>query len=475
MNLLFLFTDEQRRDTLSCYGNNFVQMPNLNALADQSCVFDDAHCTDPVCTPSRGSLMTGFYPHVHGAIDNNQPLRPDMKCLPERLAPEVRKEYKTEYNGKWHLGDEIYAQHGYERFVSIEDIYWPHFSEGRDKGDRSSYHHWLRSKGCSLGNLDCYSREFEAQLPEDFCKPKFQADQACRFIEENKGRPWILNVSMLEPHMPFFGCRDGQYDPKEIPMFSNADHIPGKNPEEGPVPSHVLKRYQRWRDKGYEHLDLSTEEGWRQMTAQYLGLCSLIDTHLGRILAALRESGQEDDTLIVFTSDHGEMMGSHRQLGKRFLYGESSGIPLMIRLPGQKKSARLTGPTSQIDLFPTLLDLLGQEVPEELHGRSLASSLREAVQSGSDEVSLIDKASECVIVEQDFSRSIRTPDGWRYSMYVPNAEWELFDLNNDPGERYNLAARPEYLEKAKELHEKILSWQERTSDSLELPKPTSKL
>ena len=471
MNLLFLFTDEQRRDTLSCYGNDFVKMPNLNALSEQACVFENAHCTDPVCTPSRGSLMTGLYPHAHGALDNNIPLRSDARCLPECLAPEVRKDYKTEYNGKWHLGDELYAQHGYERFVSIEDIYWPHFSEPRDKGDRSSYHHWLRSKGFTLANLDQFSREFEAQLPEEFSKPKFQADHACRFIEENKGRPWMMTVSMLEPHMPFFGCRDGQYDPETVPMFSNFDHIPGADPAEGPVPEHVMKRWRRWRDKGYEHLDLSTEAGWRQMTAQYLGLCSLIDTHMGRILDTLRQTGQEEDTLVVFTSDHGEMMGSHRQLGKRFLYGESSGIPLMIRLPGQKHRVRLSGPMSQIDLFPTLLELLGQPVPEGLHGRSLAPCLREAVGGGKAEAALAGHASDCVIVEQHFSRSIRSPDGWRYSMYAPTGEWELFDLNTDPGERINLAKDAAHLDRARVLHGQIRDWQQRTDDPLDLPEP----
>lgn len=472
MNLLFLFTDEQRRDTLSCYGNDFVQMPNLNGLAAQSCVFENAHCTNPVCTPSRGSLMTGLYPHAHGAEDNNLPLRPGVRCLPEWLPEDVRKSYRVEYHGKWHLGDELYVQHGYERFVSIEDIYWPHFSERRDKSDRSDYHHWLRGQGFTLGNLDTFSREFEAQIPEQYCKPKFQADQACSFIEQNKGRPWMLTVSMLEPHMPFFGCRDGMYDPDTVPMFSNFDHIPGANPEEGPVPAHVIKRYERWRDEGYEHLDLSTEAGWRQMTAQYLGLCSLIDTHMGRILDTLRHTGQEEDTLVVFTSDHGEMMGSHRLMGKRYLYWESTGIPLMIRIPGQKSAVRLQGPVSQIDLVPTLLELLGQPVPRDLHGRSLAAPLREAVRAGSPQVDLVPHASDCVVVQENFSRSLLTPDGWRYSCYAPTGEWELFDLNRDPGERNNLAKDPACLARAGSLHARLTAWQQRTGDTLTLPLPS---
>ncbi|HWB53226.1 MAG TPA: sulfatase-like hydrolase/transferase, partial [Tepidisphaeraceae bacterium] len=107
-NLLFIFTDEQRRDTLACYGNTNVQMPNLNRLAESACIFDDAYCVNPVCTPSRGCLMTGLYPLTHGAFANNIPLRAQARCLPELIAADRRRAYCVEYHGKWHLGDELY-------------------------------------------------------------------------------------------------------------------------------------------------------------------------------------------------------------------------------------------------------------------------------------------------------------------------------------------------------------------------------
>ena len=473
-NLLFILTDEQRRDTLACYGNEYVQMPCLNALAEQSCVFDDAHCADPVCTPSRGSILTGLHPHSHGATDLNIPLNEDARCLPELFPREARAPYRTEYHGKWHLGDEIYAQHGYASFLSVEDSYTDYFTEKRDKSDRSDYHHFLLNHGFTLGTHDCFTRHFAAQLPERYSKPKFQADQACRFIRHNRDRPWMLTVSMLEPHMPFYGCRDGQYSPDEIPMFSNFDHIPDEDPESQPLPEVIRERLRLYREKGYEGHDLRTERGWRNLTAKYLGLCSLIDTHVGRILLTLSECGLDQNTVVVFTSDHGDLMGSHCLLEKQLLYREATRVPMLIRLPGQTQSVRLTGPVSQVDLAPTLLELLGQPVPSGLHGQSLAPLLQDAVLSGKEEVSAADSASDCVISQEPMqTRTLIGKDNWRYSNYAGTGEFELYDLNSDPGERRNLAVHPAHAGRVRDMHERLTAWQYGTGDTIHLPSPAA--
>ncbi len=470
-NLLFVFTDEQRRDTLACYGNDYAAMPNLNRLADSSCVFDEAYCTNPVCTPSRGSIMTGLYPHAHGATDNNIPLRQDARCLPECLPPDVRRDYRVEYHGKWHLGDELYAQHGYERFVSVEDIYWNHFSSKRDRRDRSDYHHYLLSEGFRLGVRDVFPRAFASQLPEHYCKPRFLADHACQFIRQHRDRPWMLTVSILEPHMPFHSCRDGQYDEAAVPMFSNFNHVPDAVPHETALLPQVTRdRLERYRRDGYQDHDLNTEAGWRELTARYLGLCSLVDTHIGRILDTVAQQGLSENTIVVFSSDHGEMMGSHHLLEKSTLYREATMVPLLIRLPGQRRAARLGGPISQIDLMPTLLDLLGADVPEGLHGRSLAPLLREASNTGRA-IDVRADASPCVIV-QDMptvaSRTIISTDGWRYSNYTNTGELELFNLNTDPGERHNLAAQPEQRARLADLHRQLQAWQKDAGDDATL-------
>ncbi len=143
INLLFLYTDQQRFDTLKAYGNNLIEMPNLNRLSEDSCVFERAYVTQPVCTPSRSSILTGLYPHTNGCTRNNVPLDFEVPCLPEMLSEDI----KTAHFGKWHLGDELFAQHGFDYWVSTEDDYNKHFRSGRDQNKISDYSRWLLSKG----------------------------------------------------------------------------------------------------------------------------------------------------------------------------------------------------------------------------------------------------------------------------------------------------------------------------------------
>lgn len=478
-NLLVILTDEQRYDTLACYGNDRLQMPNLNALAAQSCVIDEAYCTQPVCTPARGSYMTGLYPHAHGAWFNNIPLDADAACLPEYLPGD----YAAAYHGKWHLGDEIFAQHGFEDWRSVESTwinYNKHFSEGRDPQTKSTYHHFLRSRGYKPDTDDgrSFSRDLTTKLPERDGKVAYLAMEANRFIRTHQDEPFALYVSFLEPHMPFYGPRDDQYDPETVVLPPDFDAIPG---EDDPLRARL--GYLRYRYEGFERYDLSTEMGWRQMIAAYWGLCSLVDTHVGTILATLEACGLMDDTIIVFTSDHGDMMGSHRLMGKGVMYQPSVRVPLLVRLPGQTTQRRVTGPFSQIDLMPTLLDLMGQPVPEGLHGRSR----RDLVETGGrmDEDVLIqwncrqpapDRVYPPYIVDVagsseraaaafgDEVRTLVTPEGWRFT-FSPAGDHALFNLRDDPGERVNLARRPEHAALIEDLTGRMRAQQARIGDT----------
>ena len=139
-NLLFIYTDEQACKTLAAYGNTRIQMPNLNRFAEQATVFEQAYVSQPVCTPSRSTLLTGQWPHSNGCTQNNVPLKPQTPCLPEMVSDH---DYLFAHYGKWHLGDEIYAQHGFEDWISIEDAYSSYYSPGHNPDDRSTYHQFL--------------------------------------------------------------------------------------------------------------------------------------------------------------------------------------------------------------------------------------------------------------------------------------------------------------------------------------------
>lgn len=456
INLLFLYTDEQRLDTLACYGNAKIQMPTLNRLAEQSVVFDQPYCTQPVCTPSRGSLMTGLMPHAHGATTNNTFMKPGTRCLPEWLPDAAREAYRTAHMGKWHIGDEIFAQHGFDEWVSTES-YTNYFSEGRDRARRCSYFHFLVECGFmptlpEAGETG-FSRDFAARVPERYGKPHFTASEAAAFIRQNECRPWMLAVNFLEPHAPFHSPRDGQYDPAEVDLPENFNDLPNAD-----QPSFL---------KGNADM---TEDQLRRVTARYWGLNSLVDTHVGRILQVLEATGQRERTLIVFTSDHGDMMGSHRLMNKCVMFKEATQVPMLVSLPGQQCGGRITGPVSQVDLAPTLLDLMGFAVPPDaMNGRSLAGLCRQAAAGKTLPGEGV--ASPCVTEwnpghqpNKARVRSLVTPQQERYSHYE-NGEHEFYDLAADPGETRNLARDSAFQDRIAELRRQLADWQQATRDT----------
>ncbi len=471
-NLLFLYTDEQSIHTLSAYGNTQIEMPNLNKLSDQSSVFQQAYVTQPVCTPSRSTLLTGLYPHNNGCIQNNIPLDQNIKCFPELLDD---SEYKTGHFGKWHLGDELFRQHGFDKWISTEDGYQGFFREGLDRNTRSDYCKHLIQKGFIPENGKFFSRGESAKLPEIFSKPAFLAEHSKRFIEENKNATFALFVNFLEPHMPFFGPRDNQYDPEDIPLPENFGHeLCETNPSKTKFFAH------RYHQHGISGIDLSSEKGWKQLRANYWGLCSLVDKYVGEIIDKLKECALYDDTIIVFTSDHGDMMGSHRLVAKCVMFEEAVRVPFFIKLSGQIEGKRIKGPVSQIDIVPTLLDALGKDIPENLDGKSL----KPLVESGGT----VDESNDVFIEwlgtdgcggsQTCIPESLReripdkntlnkylgdkvctliSPSGWKYN-WSPLGEDELYDLNTDPGEMHNLAFEPDQKYLIADMRKKITEW-----------------
>jgi len=483
-NLLFLFTDEQRADTLAAYGNRRIHMPNLDRLAGQATVFERAYVSQPVCTPSRSTILTGLWPHTNGCVANNVPLPADLPALPEMLPPGA---WTCGYHGKWHLGDEIFCQHGFDDWVSVEDMYRQHYSPGRDRAARSDYHHWLAAAGTAPADGSLFGRTETARLDESLSKPAFLAETACRFIHENRRRPWALFVNFLEPHMPFFGPRDAQYAPDDVTLPDNFDAAPA---EDQPLKTRLFARH--YARVGASGLPLRTEADWRRLIANYWGLCSLVDTHVGTILSAVADAGLWDNTIVVYTSDHGDMMGSHRLVAKCVMFEEAVRVPLLLRLPGQSAGRRLPAPVSQIDLAPTVLDLMGTPLPGHLQGRSLRGALESPAPPadcgdvfvewngdnsavgpirngpyGDDLAELATHAAARAAVA-DPVRTVVTGDGWKFNC-SPAGEHELYHLPDDPGETVNLAARPEQRARMADLAGRIRAWQQRTGDEVQLP------
>jgi arylsulfatase A-like enzyme len=483
-NLLLLWTDEQRADTIGACGNQQIQTPNLDRLAEQSVVCTQAYCTCPVCTPSRATILTGLYPHTHGALYNNVPLPGEVPTIAELLRP---RGYICGYAGKWHLGNELRPQHGFlDSWASMEDGYIrDHIREGF-----STYHQWLVSKGyapqdVAVDGSRIFSRRAAATLPEAAGKPAFLAEQACRFLDQTNGRSFFLSVNFLEPHMPFTGPWDTLYDPKQMVLPASWYREPDAS---------MPLRYRIRRAALHTHnphVSSDDERGWKELVARYWGLVSLVDKYVGRILEYLEYRGLADDTLVVYTSDHGDMMGEHRLVGKGVAYEGAARVPLLLRHPTLLPK-RIFTPVSQIDLVPTLFDLLGIERPEHLQGRSL----RPLLERGDRDIS-----SAEVVFEWSGGSSGETADGHRISAGEPEQHWrallaqqrtirrgrwkltvdetndhELYDLEADPQELVNLLGKRHSISTAareamEDLWTRLRTWQQRTADPLCLSHP----
>lgn len=462
-NLLFILTDQQRIDTLACYGNDYIRAPNLNRLADTSFVFE-GYCPQPVCTPSRGSIMSGLYPHAHGAQTNTLPLSTDVRTIAECLPAH----YNRAHIGKWHLGDETIAQHGFDTWESILDKQGWYHSKPEYRNRRSTFHHFLIEHDVAPDSDDgTFSQWVNAELPEPLTRAQFVAGRTETFLRSLDERPFCLISSIVEPHNPFRGPLDDLYDPASIPV--------------GPVfrvkPADVSRRHQSmlepWTKPFHPGVgDLSTPERWREIRARYLGLVTSVDRAVGRILAALEASGRADETIVVFTSDHGEQMGDHHMFYKGVLFEESVRVPLLIKVPWISRSMRrLPGRVSQIDLLPTLLDLMDQSIPPKLHGRSLRQVLE-------GEESLADNA---VVIVWDLPpegpddqgmhsrwRTLITPDGWKLNVSAGDLG-ELYDLADDPHEQRNRITDPAQDRRIRHMLERLRIWQHETGDTCSLP------
>jgi arylsulfatase A-like enzyme len=459
-NLLLIWTDEQRDDTMAAYGNTFIQTPNLNRIAEGAFVFQRAYCTQPVCTPSRASILTGLWPHTHGCIRNNTPLPTAHPTLAEMLGASAGSaDYHCAYYGKWHLGDEIVAQRGFNEWLSIEDsIYRPFYSRPAYLERRSDYHHYLVRQGyepnaTAVDGAKVFSRDFAAQLPVEHTKAAYLGREAARFIrEQSRDRPWVLSVNFLEPHMPFVGPLNELHDPPQIPVGPAFGIPPAAN-----VATRKRQNAARFRERGFGGLPLRTESDWRRLRGRYYGLVSLVDRAVGTIMEALDASGQAGRTIVVYTSDHGDMMGDHACLTKGITYEEAVRIPLLIRVPWLKQTQTMVqGRVSQVDLAPTLLDLMGQEPQAQVQGTTRADVLRgDATLQDND-----------VMVEwngDETWRTIVSRENWKLNLCATDQS-EFYDLNLDPYELENRFEDPAYRAQIDELTARIQAWQHATGD-----------
>ena len=474
-NVVFLWTDQQRADTMAAYGNSRIHAPNLNRLAAESTVFERNYVTQPICTPSRGSIVTGLWPSQHGCVRNNIPLPADALTHPELLDDD---DYRTAFLGKWHLGDEIWPQRGFEEWAGIEDLYIRHYSEGRDRTSKSAYHHFLVENGfepdIEREGQRVFSREFSARLPLRFSKPAFLRRRARDFIRRHRDEPFMLHVNFLEPHDPNFGPFDGYHPEDEVPLPGNWQDYPD---ESEPVRYQYLRKYAAMT-RGITEKDIKRE------TSRYWGLVTMVDMAVGGILGELEKWGLDDNTIVVYTSDHGEQMGSHGLYWKGVIYEESARVPMLLRYPRKGfGKQRIERPVSSIDITSTLMDLLGvPEKAEGLPGRSWSRYLGRDAKPESVFYQWHWKRSGRMHTLADRglmprevadsaahlnSRTIVTREGLKLCLREKEVS-QLFDLGKDPHEIHNLYGAKRLSKDVSRLTREVEAWQESIGDDLEV-------
>jgi arylsulfatase A-like enzyme len=466
-NVVMIITDQQRADTMACYGNTVIKTPNLNKLADESFVFENAYVSQPICTPSRSTILTGIYPHATGCGINNFPLSPDIPTLAE-MAP---AEYLTAYYGKWHLGDEVKLQRGFDEWLSCEDQYRKYYTNESLLEDLSDYHHYLVDQGFvpdleDMGQLT-FSRDFAATLPIEHSRAMYLADRTSDFIETNKDRPFMICVGILEPHPPYENALSDLHDPDEVTFGESFMQSPGENASklnqsrETEVPS-----------------DITTEADWRKLKAEYWGNVSMVDKAVERIVGALESAGIDDETVVILTSEHGDQMGEHNILQKSVLYEESARVPMLMKVPWlAPANENIEGRFSLVDLVPTVLDMIGADVPERLHGRSRLPVLQgDETLAGNDVVvewngrnlEPSSNGEEFDRIQNARKRALIGSDGWKLVVGLEDRN-ELFDLNTDPAELNNLIDSKDHRARGVEMLNRLLDWQTAVNDDMELP------
>jgi len=473
-NLLFLWSDQQRPDTMKVYGNTTVYAPNFNKLTDECTVFERPYDTQPVCTPARSSVLTGLWPHTNGCVTNGIALPASIPAFPELLAD---SDYRTGYFGKWHLGDELFPQHGFEEWVSIEDIYEGGFAPDRDTGQRSTYDRFLREHGMKPDlKDDKFSREFAARLPIELGKPRFLQDRTNDFLRRHRGEPFVLYVNFLEPHPPYDGPFNDRYDPAKMELPRTFGMPPG---EDEPLAYRVKSVFDR-EFHPQRGIDLSNEAGWRRMIANYYGNITHIDGAIGGILKTLDDLGLADNTIVVHTADHGEMLGAHAMGQKECMYEEAVKVPWLMRVPWMGRRQNLVkGASSHIDLVPTLLDLMGKApAAEHLPGRSLLPEMRKGRNRepvfiewnpprGAHKITAFPGYTEEQVrrAKMAHTRAVITQDGWKLCLSDADRH-QLFNLEHDPYEMQNLFYRGGHDDVVRRLTDLIHQWQKSVKDDV---------
>ncbi len=431
-NILWYCTDQQRFDTIAALGNPHVRTPNIDALVADGVAFTHAYCQSPICTPSRSSFMTGLYPsRVHNTRNGNDTFPSGTPLITKRIADAG---YYCGLVGKFHL-----QSAGRRTEPRLDDgfSYWRFSHAPRD--DWAEGHHyadWVKNLG---GDLDAM-RESEDRVDPSMHQTTWASECAIEFIEQAKDRnePWLLNLNIYDPHPPFIPPKvyADQFDPESMP---------GPYFRESDLDQQAKLAKLDFQDE----IRTPEQHDAKRVQALYYAMIKQIDDQFARIVDALEATGQRDNTVIIFTSDHGEALGDHGLMfkGCRFYEGLVR-VPLVFSWPREFKGGLVSEALVELlDLSATLVELAGIDQPEDMQGKSLLPILR----GDADPSTLRDYVRSEYFDALDphftggsgtYGTMFRTRTH-KLCMYHDKGVGELYDLDRDPWEFEDLWDDPE--------------------------------
>ncbi|MBS0472819.1 MAG: alkaline phosphatase family protein [Proteobacteria bacterium] len=477
LNVLFITADQWRAECLSTLGHPIVRTPHLDALAAEGVLFASHFANAVPCGPSRTSLHTGLYLQNHRSGTNGTPLEARHTNWAKEVAaigydPVLFGYTDTSQDPRELEEDDPWLRTyegplpGIRPIVMMGDnpVQWAQFLRERGYAvpDNLTRAYAIRDEGPDYEDGAVAPKPLTIREADD--DTNFLVDRCIDYIRDAKG-PFVAHLSILRPHPPFIAPEpyNALYDPMGVPGFARL----GKPDDE--AAQHPWLAYQLSRRIYRATAD---EKKLRRMKAVYYGLMTAVDTALGRIFAFLKETGRWDDTMIVFTSDHGEQMGDHWLIGKCGYFDASYRIPLIIRDPRRSADAGrgqvVRCFTENVDIMPTLLEALGAPIPQQCDGRPLAPFLEGAPAPATwrteahweyDFRDPTDAAAEerLGLTLHQCTMNIIRDERFKY-VHFTKLPPLLFDLQNDPGEFTNLAGDPRYVGVMLEYAQKLLSW-----------------
>lgn len=431
-NVLLIMTDQQRWDTLGCYGNTAIETPNLDWLASMGTVFRSAYTPSPSCIPARASLLTGMDPWNTGILGMGKGQKEMGVGFKHTLPGELAGAgYHTQGVGKMHFYPQR-SLNGFHHTVLDES------GRSHDPGFVSDYRQWFLKNRTGEYDITDHGIDWNSWMSRPYHAPEhlhptvWTVNESIKFLDErDPSKPFFLKTSFARPHSPYDppAYYFDLYRNKELPEPAVGEWASVHDvPEDAASPA-------AWRG-------VRRKEEIMRARAGYYGAINFIDHQIGRLLFHLQKKGLWNNTVILFTSDHGDMMGDHNLWRKTYAYEGSAHIPLIVRMPASfgKTAPEVDAPVLLHDLMPTILEAAGVPVPETVDSRSLLGLLRG--QSGCRREYVHGEHTACY---DDVQEMQYLTDGKMKYVWLPRADEEqLFQLTEDPYECRNLAGLPEY-------------------------------